>query len=127
MARIFLHSIKSYVVSGIVNSILNAAVGKLFKKNPDGKAAYFTRAYVSTFIGQSLDNFLFAFIVYYIFAPIYWGWGFTLTLCFGAAICGGVLELLIEAIFSPIGYKLVQRWDAESIGAQWIDLYKENN
>lgn len=120
---IVLGSMVAYIVSGIVNSLLNAAVGKLFKNNPDGKLAYFSRAYVSTFIGQSVDNFLFAFIVYHIFAPIYWGWGFTLTICFGAAVCGGLLELVMEAIFSPIGYRLVKKWDEEEFGKRWVDTH----
>lgn len=120
---IVLGSMVAYVISGIVNSLLNAAIGRLFKKNPDGKLAYFSRAYISTFVGQSLDNFLFAFIVYYIFAPIYWGWGFTLTICVGAAFCGGILELIMETIFSPIGYNMCKKWDEEKIGMDWIEKY----
>lgn len=120
---VVLGSMIAYIVSGVVNSLLNSAVGKMFKKNPDGKLAYFSRAYVSTFVGQSVDNFLFAFIVYYIFAPIYWGWGFTMSICIGAAVCGGLLELLVEAVFSPIGYRMVKRWDSENIGKEWIEKY----
>ena len=120
---IVLGSMVAYVVSGIVNSLLNAAVGKFFKSNPDGKLAYFIRAYVSTFIGQSVDNFLFAFIVFHIFAPIYWGWGFSLLICFGSAVCGGFLELLMEVVFSPIGYRLVKKWDEEEFGKRWIDTH----
>lgn len=120
---IVLGSMVAYVASGVVNSLLNAAIGKLFKKNPDGKLAYFSRAYISTFIGQSLDNFLFAFIVYYIFAPIYWGWGFTLTICIGAALCGGIMELFMETLFSPIGYAMCKKWDEADVGTDWIKKY----
>lgn len=120
---IVLGSMVAYVVSGIVNSLLNVSVGELFKKNPNGKAAYFVRAYVSTFIGQWVDNFIFAFVVYYLFAPIYWGWGFTFTICIGAAFCGGILELLMEVVFSPIGYRTLRRWEADDIGKEWIEKY----
>lgn len=116
-------SMVAYIASGIVNSLLNKAIGKMFKKNPDGKAAYFTRAYVSTFVGQSFDNFLFSFIVFHIFAPIYWGWGFPITICIGSGIIGGVLELVMEAVFSPIGYKTVKKWEKERVGISWIEKY----
>lgn len=123
---IVLGSMTAFIVSGIANSLMNHAVGKMFSKNPNGKAAFFTRSYVSTFLGQTLDNFIFAFIVYYIFAPIYWGWGFQFVTCIGAAIAGGVLELLCEVIFGPLGYKLCKEWDARNVGAEYIEKYYHN-
>lgn len=120
---IALSSTVAFVLSGVVNSLLNAAIGKIFKKNPDGKLAFFTRAYISTFVGQALDNFLFIAGVYCIFAPIYWGMSLPVTTCIGTAILGGIFELVVEMIFSPIGYTTSKRWAKEGIGQEYIDKY----
>ena len=120
---IVLGSMTAFVVSGIFNSIVNAAIGKMFKKHPNGKLAFFTRSYISTFLGQTLDNFIFAFIVYYCFAPIYWGFGFKFITCVGAAFAGGLLELLMEVVFGPIGYKVCKDWDAGDVGKEYIEKY----
>ena len=117
---ILLGSTVAFVASGIVNSLLNSATGAMFKKNPDSAVAFFTRSYVSTFIGQFVDNFLFAFIVYYIFAPKYFGFGFPIATCIGTGIGGSLLELLTEVIFSPIGYRLTVLWKRDNIGAEYL-------
>lgn len=122
---ILLGSTIAYVISGIINSVLNKAVGNFFKDKPDSKKAYFCRAYVSTIIGQWVDNFLFSLIVFHIFAPIYWGWGFTFGLCIMTGFGGALLELIMEVMFSPIGYKIITRWDEEGVGIDWVNKYKE--
>lgn len=116
-------SMTAFIISGIVNSLLNATVGKLFKKNPDGKLAFFIRSYVSTYVGQFVDNFLFMFIVYFCFAPKYWGFGMTIATCVGTGLVGAALELLTEVVFSPIGYHLSKKWAKENIGEEWIKLH----
>ena len=115
----------AFITSGVVNNLLNEAVGKLFVKNPDGKFAFYCRSYVSTFIGQCVDNFLFAFIVFVIFAPIYWGFSLTIFQCIGSAILGGITELLMEVIFSPIGYKISQSWKRDNVGAEYLKKHNE--
>lgn len=120
---IALSSTVAFVVSGVVNSLLNAAIGKIFKKNPDGKLAFFTRAYVSTFIGQALDNFIFMAGVYCVFAPIYWNMSLPVSTCVGTAIMGGFFELLVEVIFSPIGYISSKKWATEHVGQEYVDKY----
>ena len=120
---ILLGSMVAFIVSGIVNSLLNSAVGKIFKKNPDGKLAFFTRSYVSTYIGQFVDNFLFGFIVYFIFAPKFFGFGFDIPTCIGTGLGGAALELLFEVAFSPIGYHFSKKWAREGIGAEWLKLH----
>ena len=120
---IVLGSTVAFIVSGVVNSLLNASIGKLFKKNPDGPAAFFCRAYVSTFIGQFVDNFLFLWIVYGIFAPIYWGTSLSVGTCIVTGIIGGLFELVVEVIFSPIGYKVSKKWKEEKVGQEYVDLH----
>lgn len=120
---IVLGSTVAFVISGVANSLLNVLVGKIFKKNPNGGFAFFIRSYVSTFIGQAIDNFLFMFIVYVIFAPIYWGFGMDIATCIGTAIVGGFLELLVEIVFSPLGLKVVRHWEREKVGQAYIDAH----
>lgn len=112
----------AFVVSGIVNSLLNAAVGKLFK-NRTSVVEFFSRSFISTFVGQAVDNFLFLFIVYVIFAPIYWGTSLPVYQCIGTAILGGLLELVGEMIFAPWSYKIVKRWEKDQIGKAYIDAH----
>lgn len=113
----------AFIAAGMINNFSNWGIGKLFKKNPDGKLAYVTRSYISTFIGQFADNLIFATIVFIIFAPIYWGYSLTLLQCIGSATVGAVLELIMEVIFSPIGYSVTKKWKKEKVGAEYISLY----
>jgi uncharacterized integral membrane protein (TIGR00697 family) len=115
----------AFLVSGIINNFSNQAIGRLFIKNPDGRLAYYTRAYISTFIGQFIDNLIFATIVFIIFAPMYWGFGLTFTQCIGSALIGAVLELIMEIIFSPIGYSLSKSWKKDNVGMEYINLHSE--
>lgn len=120
---VLLGSSIAFIAAGVINSFLNWSIGKMFKKNPDGKAAYVTRSYISTFVGQFADNLLFATIVFMLFAPIYWGYSLTFVQCVGSATVGAVLELIMEVIFSPIGYTVTKRWKKENVGAEYIKLY----
>ena len=113
----------AFIAAGFINNFTNWSIGRLFKKNPDGKLAYITRSYISTFIGQFVDNLLFATIVFIIFAPIYWGYSLTFVQCMGSATIGAVLELIMEVIFSPIGYSVTKKWKKEKVGAEYISLY----
>lgn len=123
---IVLCSTVAFVVSGIINSLLNAAIGKLFKKNPDSGLAFFMRSWGSTFVGQAIDNFLFIAGVYCIFAPIYWGTSLPVLTCVGTAIVGGLFELLAELVFSPLGLIIVRRWDRDKVGQAYIDAHPVN-
>ena len=102
---------------------MNFAIGRLFKRKPDGKLAFVVRAYVSTFIGQFLDNFIFSIIVFVIFAPIFWnGFCWTPLQCATCALTGAVAELIMEIIFSPIGYKISKRWREKDVGKEYLEL-----
>ena len=63
---ILLSSSIAFLASAIINSVMNWVIGKAFNKNPDGKLAFVTRAYVSTFIGQFFDNLIFSLYLYII-------------------------------------------------------------
>ncbi len=119
---ILLGSTIAFLVSAMVNNFLNWAIGKAFRANPDGKLAYVTTTYISTFIGQFVDNLIFSIIVFVIFAPIYWnGFHWTVLQSAMCALTGAVAELIMEIIFSPFGYRIVKNWKKHNIGQEYLD------
>lgn len=120
---ILMGSTIAFLASALINNSLNWSIGKLFRKNPDGKFAFAMRTYISTFIGQFFDNFLFSIIVFMICAPIFWdGFHWTLIQCAMCALTGAVLELIMEIIFSPIGYRISRRWQKEAVGKEYLEM-----
>ena len=96
-------------------------VGKMFKKNPDGKLAFFTRSYVSTFVAQFADNLIFSILTFMVFAPIFWnGFHWTFIQCVTCSLLGALLELVMEVVFSPIGYIVVRNWKKNNVGEQYF-------
>ena len=122
---ILLGSTVAFLASAMINNTLNWTIGKAFRKNPDGKLAYAARTYVSTFIGQFLDNFIFSLIVFVFFAPIFWnGFHWTPLQCAMCALAGAVAELIMEIVFSPIGYRITKKWQQEAVGKEYLDFVK---
>lgn len=122
---ILLGSTIAFIASAIINNTLNWAIGKTFHKNPNGKLAYAARTYISTFIGQFLDNLIFSIIVFVFFAPIFWdGFHWTLIQCVMCALTGAVAELIMEVVFSPIGYRITKKWEKESVGKEYLEFVK---
>lgn len=120
---ILMGSTIAFLASALINNSLNWSIGKLFRKNPDGKFAFAMRTYISTFIGQFFDNFLFSIIVFMMCAPIFWdGFHWTLIQCAMCALTGAVLELIMEIIFSPIGYRISRRWQKEAVGKEYFEM-----
>lgn len=119
---ILLGSTVAFLASGVINNTVNWLVGRCFRKNPNGKLAFVTRTYISTFIGQFLDNFIFSVIVFVFFAPVFWnGFHWTLLQCAMCALTGAVAELILEIVFSPLGYRITQRWHRDSVGKAYLD------
>ena len=108
----------AFLLSAFVNNFLNYLVGKLFKKHPDGFLAYASRTYISTAIGQFVDNITFTLIVSHFF------FGCTMLQCFMSALMCMVFELILEVIFSPIGYKVSGKWKKDNIGNEYLDYIK---
>lgn len=121
--QILVASSIAFLASGVVNNIINAAVGKLFQSNPDSKKAYITRTYVSTAIGQFVDNFIFTGLAFLVFFKVSIGTslGWTIWTVLGTATFGAVCELLMEVIFSPIGYKVCEKWRKEGVGKEYFE------
>ena len=83
------------------------------------------QTYISTFIGQFLDNFIFSLIVFVGFAPIFWdGFHWSPLQCFTCALTGAVAELLMEICFSPAGYRIVSKWKEENVGKEYLEYVR---
>ena len=124
---ILLGSTIAFLLSAGVNNSLNWLIGKAFKKNPDGKTAFAVRSYLSTFIGQFVDNFIFAFIVFVIFAPVFWdGFHWTILQCLMCAVTGAAAELFMEILFSPLGYKVTRKWKENKVGQEYLAYIGED-
>jgi len=125
---ILLGSTIAFLSSGIINNMLNWTIGKSFRKNPHGRLAYALRTYISTFVGQFLDNFIFSIIVFVFFAPVFWdGFHWTYLQCFMCALTGAVAELIMEVLFSPIGYRITANWRKENVGKEYLDTVGKGN
>lgn len=112
-------SMIAFLTSSIVNNFLNSAIGKALNSN--SFSAFAVRSYVSTAIGQFVDNLVFALIVSHVF------FGWSLLQCVTCAITGAVVELLAEVIFSPIGYRVCKGWDKDNVGKEYLDYIKGGN
>ena len=123
---ILLGSTVAFLSSAVINNMLNYALGRLFAANPDGRAAFAMRSYVSTFIGQTCDNFIFSVIVFWGFAPIFWnGFQWTVLQCAMCALTGAVAELIMEILFSPIAYRIVTGWRNNAVGREYLEYWEQ--
>lgn len=113
---VVLGSTVAFLVSAIVNNLSNFAVGKLFKRNPDGLTAYVLRTYVSTAVGQFVDNIVFALLVSHFF------FGWTIVQCITCATTGMLVELLCEAVFFYPGFKITKHWKKTKVGEEYLKL-----
>ncbi len=109
-------STAAFLVSAIVNNLSNFGIGKLFKKHPDGLAAYVLRSYVSTALGQFVDNLTFALLVSHFF------FGWTMVQCVTCAVTGMIVELLCEAVFFYPGFAITRRWKKNCVGEEYFKL-----
>ena len=120
---ILLGSTVAFLSSALIHNSLNWFIGLAFKNNPHGKAAFAARTYVSSFVGQFSDNFIFSVIVFVFFAPIFWdGFCWTILQCAMCALTGAVAEVIMQIVFSPIGYRITQKWRQENVGKEYFDL-----
>lgn len=102
------------LLGGTANSLLNKLIGKFVNSN--SYTGFLIRSAASTAFGQLIDNLVFALFVSYIF------FGWTLPQVIGCSIFGMLLELIIEVIFSPIGYKITKKWQKDNLGREYIEF-----
>lgn len=119
---ILLGSTVAFLSSALINNFLNWSIGKMFVKKPDGKLAFAMQSYISTFVAQFLDNFIFSVIVFVGFAPIFWdGFCWSVLQCIMCALTGAIAELIMEIAFSPFGYRIVTKWRKNEVGKEYIE------
>ncbi len=123
---ILLSSGIAFLLSGFVNNALNALIHRLFK-NRDGGPAFFLSSYVSTLVGQIVDNFTFSALTFMVFAPIFWGpdSAWTFVQCLTGALTGALAELLMEVVFSPIGFYITKDWKKNGVGEDYFAYRRE--
>ena len=112
---VLLGSTIAFLLSAVVNNFLNFAIGRAFKKHPDGFLAYACRTYVSTAVGQFADNLTFALLVSHFF------FGWPLLQCVTCAATGMVAELACEVLFAQLGYKICLNWKEEGVGRAYLE------
>ena len=112
---VVLGSSLAMLVSAVVNSTLNQSLGRMLKKNNFASFAF--RSYVSTGIGQFVDNLVFAIVVSHTF----FGWTWVQVLM--CSLTGAIAELLCEVFLSPVGYKVVRSWERENVGAEYLERH----
>lgn len=108
---VLLGSTIAMFVASCVNAISNVAVGRLIKSS--GFKEFAIRTYVSTLLGQFLDNLVFALLVSHVF------FGWNLLQCITCSITGCIVELICEVIFSPFGYRISKQWEKENVGTEY--------
>lgn len=113
---VLLGSSVAFITSALVNNTINFGIGKMFKKRPDGFGAYVCRSYVSTAIGQFVDNLVFALIV----SLNFFDW--SITQCLTCAATGMIAELLLELVFARVGFIVCRKWKRDGVGQQYFDF-----
>ena len=96
---IILGSSIAFMVSSVVNNFMNYGIGTALNRDMSF-GTFALRSYVSTFIGQFTDNFVFALLV----SRVFFGWA--MIQCITCAFTGAIMELLFEIFFSPVGYRI---------------------
>lgn len=105
----------AFLIAAIVNNFTNYSIGLLFKKDKDSFKVFAFRSYISTALGQFVDNFCFSLIVSHVF------FDWSIIQCITCSLTGMLCELLFEIIFSPIGYRITTKWKEENVGKLYFD------
>lgn len=112
---VVLGSSVAMLCSSFVNSHVNQFIGHL---TDDGSFAKFAlRSYVSTGIGQFVDNLVFALIVSYSF------FGWTPVQVITCSITGALAELACEILLSPVGFRVASGWEREGVGEDYVQKH----
>ena len=115
---VVLGSSAAMLASSVVNSHLNHMVGE---RADNGRYSGFAaRSLVSTCIAQFVDNFVFSALVSHVF----FGWNWTqVIICSTTSM---IIELVFEAAFSPLGYRVSDSWARNSVGQKYLEHINAN-
>lgn len=110
---VLLGSSIAMLCAAVTNSALNHLVSEGLKTS--GFRAFALRSYISTCGGQFVDNLVFSTIV----SVHFFGWSWTQV--FFCSLTGAFMELLCEVVFSPMGYRVCERWERENVGETYLE------
>lgn len=113
---VLLGSSVAFLGSAFANNFSNWALGKVFKK--DNFRSFAWRSYLSTALGQFVDNLIFALLVSHFF------FGWSLIQCLTCALTGMIVELICEMVFSPLGYVVCKDWRKNGVGNLYFEYLK---
>lgn len=113
---VLLGSSVAFLGSAFTNNFSNWALGKVFKK--DNFRSFAWRSYLSTALGQFVDNLIFALLVSHFF------FGWSLIQCLTCALTGMIVELICEMVFSPLGYVVCKDWRKNGVGNLYFEYLK---
>lgn len=114
---VVLGSSLAMLCSSFVNSHVNMLVGRLVDHG--GFGGFAARSYVSTLVGQIVDNLVFAIVVSHAFFG--WTWVQVIT----CSLTGAVAELLCEVLLSPVGFRVASAWEREGVGKAYVERHQE--
>ena len=108
----------AFILSISVNAFISKFILTRFENRTSFKS-YAVASYVSTMIGQFIDNLGFALLF-----SVWQEWCDPHSIWMFAAI-GAVVELVCQIILSPLGFKIAQNWRKNGVGQEYIDLVEE--
>lgn len=100
------------LASSLVNSFLNQFIGS--RADHGNYRGFAIRSLSSTCIAQFVDNFVFSAMVSHVFFG--WNWKQVIICSFTSML----IEMGLEAVFSPVGYRIAKAWEAEKVGEPFI-------
>ena len=110
---VLLGSSVAFLVSSVVNALVNVSIGWFFKC--DSLVAYAARSWGSTMLAQFVDNMVFSLMVSHVF------FGWSLVQCVTCSLTGCLVELICQVVFTPAGYRITQEWQREEVGKDYLD------
>lgn len=108
----------AFIIGISVNAFISKFILTRFEDRTSFKS-YAVASYVSTMIGQFIDNLGFALLF-----SVWQDWCDPSSIWMFAAV-GAVVELLCQVILSPVGFKIAQNWRNNGVGQAYIDLVEE--
>lgn len=110
----------AFLTAAIVSNFLHWAIRKRFKPQTRNKfSAFAVASWTSTLVAQFVDNLLFGLLFLFALGFI------TLTAAIMMAATGMVAELICQALFSPFGYRVAEKWRKNKIGDEYLVTHSE--
>jgi uncharacterized PurR-regulated membrane protein YhhQ (DUF165 family) len=110
-------SMAAMLLSALVNNFVNT---KIKRKDNFTFKNFALASYVSTFIGQFVDNMTFGLFAHQVFNI--WGSPLSIVQITMMSLTGAMVELLCEVVFSPVGFKICKKWTKDNVGSEYLTL-----